>query len=64
MRESYREDLNGVVDDLVGMTERVRHAVRLSTQALLEADLVIDLANRWIEITKPGSWEASNDGIA
>ena len=41
MRESYREDLNGVVDDLVGMTERVRHAVRLSTQALLEADLVI-----------------------
>ena len=41
MRESYREDLDGVVTDLVGMTERVRTAVRLSTKALLEADLAI-----------------------
>ena len=39
MRESYREDLNSLVGDLVGMTERVRTAVRLSTKALLEADL-------------------------
>ncbi len=41
MRESYREDLDGVVTDLVGMTERVRAAVRLSTQALLGADLAV-----------------------
>ena len=41
MRESYREDLDSVVTDLVGMTERVRAAVRLSTKALLEADLAV-----------------------
>lgn len=41
MRESYREDLDSVVTDLVGMTERVRTAVRLSTKALLEADLAV-----------------------
>ena len=41
MRESYREDLDGLVNDLVGMTDRVRTAVRLSTKALLEADLTI-----------------------
>lgn len=41
MRESYREDLDSVVSDLVGMTERVRTAVRLSTKALLEADLAV-----------------------
>ncbi|MFT4216037.1 MAG: phosphate signaling complex protein PhoU [Micropruina sp.] len=41
MRESYREDLDSVVTDLVGMTELVRTAVRLSTKALLEADLAI-----------------------
>jgi len=39
MRESYHEDLNGVVEDLVSMTERVQTAVRLSTKALLDADL-------------------------
>ena len=41
MRESYREDLDGVMTDLVGMTERVRAAVLLSTQALLGADLAV-----------------------
>ena len=41
MRESYREDLDSVVTDLVGMTERVRTAVRLSTKALLDADLAV-----------------------
>ncbi|MFT3970925.1 MAG: phosphate signaling complex protein PhoU [Micropruina sp.] len=41
MRESYREDLDAVVTDLVSMTERVRTAVKLSTRALLEADLAI-----------------------
>ena len=41
MREIYREDLNSLVVDLVAMTERVRTAVRLSTKALLEADLAV-----------------------
>ena len=39
MRESYHESLDGVIDDLVGMNQRVQVAVRLATQALLEADL-------------------------
>lgn len=39
MRESYHESLNSVVEDLVTMTEKVQTAVRLSTRALLEADL-------------------------
>ncbi|MBK8459082.1 MAG: phosphate signaling complex protein PhoU [Micropruina sp.] len=39
MRESYHENLNSVVDDLVTMTEAVQTAVRMSTKALLEADL-------------------------
>lgn len=39
MRDTYREDLNALVQDLVLMTGRVRAAVRLSTRALLQADL-------------------------
>ena len=39
MRESYHEHLNSLVEDLVQMTGRVRTAVRLSTKALLEADM-------------------------
>ena len=39
MRESYHESLDSVIDDLVGMNQRVQVAVRLATQALLEADL-------------------------
>ncbi len=39
MRETYREELSGVVDDLVAMTGRVQTAVGIATTALLEADL-------------------------
>lgn len=41
MREQYREDLEGVLDDLVSMTQLVESAVRESTRALVEADLTI-----------------------
>ncbi|QLQ17157.1 MAG: phosphate signaling complex protein PhoU [Micropruina sp.] len=41
MRESYHESLNSVVEDLVKMTEKVQTAVRLSTKALLDADLTV-----------------------
>lgn len=41
MRESYREDLSGVVDDLVTMTDLVKVAVERATEALLTADLAI-----------------------
>ncbi len=41
MRESYHESLDSVIDDLVNMNQQVQQAVRLATQALLEADLTI-----------------------
>lgn len=39
MRESYHGELDGVIADLVDMTDEVCTAVRLATKALLEADL-------------------------
>lgn len=39
MRESYREQLDDVLEALVGMSENVAVAVRKSTTALLEADI-------------------------
>lgn len=41
MRHSYHEELNGVVNDLVAMSELVRTAVAAATQSLLTADLVV-----------------------
>lgn len=41
MRDTYHEELNGVVNDLVEMSERVRAAVAGATQALLTADLTV-----------------------
>ncbi|MVA76787.1 phosphate signaling complex protein PhoU [Auraticoccus sp. F435] len=38
MRETYREQLESVIEDLVSMSESVKVAVRDSTRALLEAD--------------------------
>ena len=39
MRESYHEELSGVVDDLITMTDRVQVAVQDATRALLGSDL-------------------------
>lgn len=39
MRELYQEQLDGIVDDLVNLTSRVRKAVADATAALLGADL-------------------------
>lgn len=39
MRELYQEQLDGIVDDLVNLTSRVRKAVADATAALLTADL-------------------------
>lgn len=39
MRDSYREELDSVVDDLVDMSKLVRVAVGSATKALLNADL-------------------------
>ena len=39
MRDSYHENLESVVTDLVNMTNAVQTAVQLATKALLEADL-------------------------
>ena len=39
MRESYREDLSNVVNDLIQMSQLVTAAVNGATKALLEADL-------------------------
>lgn len=41
MRQSYHEELDGAVDDLVAMSERVRGAVAAATQSLLTADLTV-----------------------
>lgn len=41
MRESYRDQLDGVIGDLVAMSETVQATVGEATQALLEADLGI-----------------------
>jgi len=41
MRDNYRENLESVVADLVGMSEAVQVAVRHATKALLEADLSV-----------------------
>lgn len=41
MRETYHENLDSVVDDLVTMTASVRSAVARATTALLEADLSV-----------------------
>lgn len=38
MRETYREELDRVIEDLVSMSESVKVAVRDSTRALLAAD--------------------------
>ncbi len=38
MREAYIEQLDSIVDDLVTMTQDVRHAVAEATKALLTAD--------------------------
>ena len=39
MRNSYHDDLNDVVDDLVRMADLVRTSVSTGTRALLEADI-------------------------
>lgn len=39
MRDSYREQLGDMLDELVAMSQRVSTAVRNSTTALLEADI-------------------------
>ena len=39
MRDNYRENLESVVADLVGMSEAVQVAVRQATTSLLDADL-------------------------
>ncbi|MFX4273753.1 phosphate signaling complex protein PhoU [Propionibacteriaceae bacterium Y1685] len=39
MRDNYREQLDGILGDLVAMNHKVADAVRVSTKALLEADL-------------------------
>ncbi|MDN5724859.1 MAG: phosphate signaling complex protein PhoU [Propionibacteriales bacterium] len=39
MRHTYREQLEGILGDLVTMTQKVAVAVRVGTKALLEADL-------------------------
>ena len=39
MRNSYHDDLNDVVDDLVRMAGLVRTSVSTGTRALLEADI-------------------------
>ena len=39
MRENYREQLDGIMSDLVHMSQTVSTAVRSSTTALLEADI-------------------------
>lgn len=39
MRASYRQALNGVVDDVLVMTNLVRNAVQSANHALLQADL-------------------------
>ncbi|MGA4669019.1 phosphate signaling complex protein PhoU [Propionibacteriaceae bacterium Y1923] len=41
MRETYHEELDSVINDLVSMTDLVQVAVKDSTQALLQADLGI-----------------------
>jgi phosphate transport system protein len=41
VRDSYHEELDGVVDDLVDMSERVRAAVAAATVALLTADATV-----------------------
>ncbi len=41
MRESYRDQLDGIIGDLVAMSETVQATVGDATQALLEADLGI-----------------------
>ncbi|WP_028709634.1 phosphate signaling complex protein PhoU [Propionicicella superfundia] len=41
MRETYHDELNTVVNDLVAMSERVRGALMAATQALLSADLTV-----------------------
>ncbi len=41
MRQSYHDELNGAVNDLVAMSERVRGAVAAATQSLLTANLTV-----------------------
>lgn len=38
MRDAYHQQLDGIVNELVFMTDQVRESVRLASQALLEAD--------------------------
>ncbi|MBA8796258.1 phosphate transport system protein [Friedmanniella endophytica] len=39
MRATYREQLDDIMSDLVGMSQTVSHAVRNATTALLDADI-------------------------
>ena len=41
MRETYHDELNSVIHDLIAMTELVQTALADSTRALLEADMTI-----------------------